>query len=122
MSPSDWDPYEGYALDYVDPLSRSCTLPSIACRAQRLPTGSKTAAQRHTTNRIVTVVSGHGRTIAGETVLAWKKGDTFVIPGWTWFEHRAESDADAFLFNMTDEPLLSALALMKSEYQDRKTA
>lgn len=114
MEASDWDPYEGFALDYVDPIGGGSTLPTIACRLQRLPSGNATLRQRETSSRIYHVVQGSGRTVAQEKTLAWQAGDTFVIPGWSWSRHQAEEDA--ILFVMSDEPVLRATCLYRREH------
>lgn len=113
MEPADWDPYEGFVLDYVDPVSGGPTMPTIACRLHRLPAGHGTMGQRETSNRIYHVVKGSGRTIAQEKSLDWQAGDTFVVPGWGWSEHLAEKDA--ILFAMSDDPLLRAVCLYRRE-------
>jgi gentisate 1,2-dioxygenase len=113
LEPADWDPYEGFALDYVDPVSGGSTLPTIACRLYRLPASRSTLRQRETSNRIYHVVQGAGRTIAEGKSLDWHAGDTFVVPGWSWSEHRAEKDA--LLFAMSDEPLLRATCLYRRD-------
>ena len=63
---------------------------------ERLAAGQATRAQRMTANQVFVVVSGKGETTAGATRLAWEQGDTFVVPTWTAFEHRAASDARDF--------------------------
>ena len=90
MEPGDWDAYEGFVLDYVDPVAGGSTLPTIACRLHRLPAGRATSPQRETSSRIYHVVQGAGRTVAQAKTLAWQAGDTFVVPGWSWSEHRAD--------------------------------
>ena len=113
MEPAEWDLHEGFVLDYIDPLSGGPALPTIACRLHRLPTGRSTAPQRETSSRIYHVVQGAGRTIAQGKNMDWRPGDTFVIPGWCWTEHRAEKDA--VLFAMCDEPILRAASLYRRE-------
>ena len=113
MEPGDWDAYEGFVLDYVDPITGGSTLPTIACRLHRLPAGRATSPQRETSSRIYHVVQGTGRTIAQAKTLAWQAGDTFVVPGWSWSEHRA--DQDAIIFAMSDEPVLRATSLYRHE-------
>lgn len=113
MEAADWDPYEGFALDYVDPVSGGSTLPTIACRLYRLPAGRSTLRQRETSTRIYHVVQGTGRTVAEAKALEWQAGDTFVVPGWTWTEHLASKDA--ILFAMSDEPLLRATCLYRRD-------
>jgi len=58
-------------------------------------------------------VEGAGRTIAQDQSLNWGPGDAFVIPGWSWSEHRA--DQDAVLFEMSDEPVLQAMCLYRRQ-------
>ena len=111
--PADWDPHEGFVLDYVDPVTGGYTLPTIACRLHRLTAGRSTLRQRETSSRIYHVVQGAGRTVAQDKVLNWRPSDTFVVPGWSWSEHQA--DEDAVLFAMRDEPILQAVCLFRRE-------
>jgi gentisate 1,2-dioxygenase len=113
LEPADWDPYDGFVVDYVDPVSGGSTLPTIACRLYRLPGGRPTLRQRETSNRIYHVVQGTGRTVAEAKTLEWQPGDTFVVPGWSWSEHLASKDA--LLFAMSDEPLLRATCLYRRD-------
>ena len=113
LDEEDWDAHEGFVLDYVNPRDGGPTLPTIGCRLQRLPAGKRTLPQRETVTRICQVVRGKGRTVAGDTVLEWGKGDAFVLPGWHWVEHEAEEDA--IVFSMSDEPVLRALSLWRCE-------
>lgn len=117
LDPADWDPYDGFVVDYANPLTGGPTLPTIGCRLQRFPAGTRTLRQRETATRICWVVKGRGRTIAGDKTLDWGPGDAFVLPGWHWIEHAG--DQDAVLFSMSDEPALSALTLLKTERGNR---
>jgi gentisate 1,2-dioxygenase len=71
---------------------------------ERLTAGHATRRQRSTANQVFVVARGKGETSAGETKLTWDRGDAFVIPTWTTYEHRAASDVE--LFCMSDEPLM----------------
>lgn len=113
MEASDWDPYEGFVLDYVDPVSGGYALPTIACRLHRLPAGRSTMRQRETSSRIYHVVHGAGRTTAQGKVLDWEAGDSFIVPGWSWSEHAA--DRQSVLFEMSDEPVLQASCLYRRQ-------
>jgi gentisate 1,2-dioxygenase len=113
MGPADWDPCEGFILDYVDPVTGGYTMPTIACRLHGLPIGISTRRQRETSSRIYHVVRGTGSTVAGVKTLNWLPGDAFVVPGWCWSEHRASDDA--VLFEMSDEPVLRATSLYRCE-------
>jgi gentisate 1,2-dioxygenase len=107
------DPALGATLDYLDPVSGDATLPTMACCLHRLSAGELLGAHRATANRIYHVVSGSGRTHAGNTVLSWETGDIFVVPGWTW--HRHLPDVDAVLFSDNDTPIFKAFGLARRE-------
>jgi gentisate 1,2-dioxygenase len=79
-------------------------MPSLLLTMERLASGAGTRKHRSTANQVFVVVDGSGETEAGGTRLAWQRGDTFVIPTWTSFRHRAAADAQ--LFCLSDEPLL----------------
>lgn len=113
MGEADWDPHDGFVLDYVNPVTGGFTLSTIGCRLQRLPAGKRTVRQRGTASQIFQVHRGSGKTIANGKTLAWSAGDAFVVPGWTWYEHA--SDGETILFSMNDEPTQSLLALLQKE-------
>ncbi len=56
--------------------------------------------------------------INGET-FHWQKGDTFIVPLWSWHEHaNASSTEEAILFSMHDEPILQAFGLYREEERE----
>jgi gentisate 1,2-dioxygenase len=94
------------------------TLPTIACGVQLLMSGEKTKMHRQTSSGIYHVVSGAGKTLINDAVFEWEKGDFFVIPNWSWYRHENSSpDEDAFLFFMSDRPLLEPFGLYREEYR-----
>lgn len=80
------------------------SMPTMELHMERLASSTKTRRRRETVNNVFCVTEGSGETTAGGTTFRWKRGDTFVVPSWTKYEHRAETDA--VLFNLTDEPLM----------------
>jgi gentisate 1,2-dioxygenase len=80
------------------------TMPTMLLTMERLAAGAKTRRQRSTTNRIFCCVEGSGESVIGTERFAWKRGDTFVAPLWTKFEHHAGTDS--LLFTLSDEPLM----------------
>lgn len=112
------DPCFGTTLAYTDPRSGASTLPTMTCRLSRLAAGEETARSRRTANVIYHVVAGSGTTSAGNVELRWGPGDLFVVPGWTWQQHRAEH-GEAILFSMSDEPILSRYGVMRVETEAR---
>lgn len=104
-----------HIIDYKSP-SGGPTLPTIGCGVHMLRRGEKTKARRRTSSGIFHVVRGHGTTVVGDTTLEWERGDCFVVPNWSWHHHenRCENE-EAFLFFMSDRPLLEPFGLYREE-------
>jgi gentisate 1,2-dioxygenase len=109
------DPAWGPTVTFTHPRTGSTALPTMTCRLSRLAAGRETARTRRTANVIYHVVEGSGSTQAGGTELRWEPGDLFVVPGWTWTQHRAESRGGAILFSMSDEPILERYGVSRIE-------
>jgi gentisate 1,2-dioxygenase len=91
-------------------------LPTIACGVQMLNGGEKTKIQRQTSVGIYHVVRGRGTTKINDVVFEWEPGDYFVVPNWSWHRHEnRSSDEDAFLFFISDRPLLEPFGLYRAE-------
>jgi gentisate 1,2-dioxygenase len=110
------DSCDGVTLEFVNPINGGTTLPTMQCRMHRLIAGSQLRRHRHTWNTVVHVVSGRGRTVAGENTMTWGPHDTFSLPSWTWHQHQP-LDGEATLFTVTDEPIFKAFALDRVEEQ-----
>jgi 1-hydroxy-2-naphthoate dioxygenase len=110
------NPYEGYAMEYVNPLTGGPTLPTMSCWIQLLKPGQRTQAHRHTSTAIYHAFRGEGTTVIDGKPFHWQKGDCFVVPLWHWHEHAntAASD-DAILFSMNDAPVLKPFGLYREE-------
>lgn len=113
-----YDPRFGSTLMYRDPLTGGSALPTINCRLSQLRVGRETIRHRSTTNFIYHVVSGAGTTLAGDTEITWEAGDLFVVPGWTWHQHRAKGLESAVMFSMSDEPILESFGLLRTETKE----
>ncbi len=109
------DPFDGYTLDYVNPLTGGPVMPTTACRLHRLKPAQTTASHRHTASTIYHVMEGSGTTLVGGTTLSWQKGATFVIPMWRWHHHVCEGAGEAVLFSVGDDPVFRALAQYRME-------
>ena len=111
-------PFEGIALDYVNPLTGGSTLPTLSCRMQMLRPGMRTQVHRHTSTSIYHVFRGSGTTVINGEPFHWEKGDTFIVPLWSWHEHASRAaKEDAILFSMHDAPVLKAFGLYREEGQ-----
>jgi len=115
-SPAGRDRYDGYLLEYRNPLTGGPTMTTIQCALQLLPAGDETASHRHTSTSIYHVFRGEGATQIGERRFDWRQGDSFVVP--LWYPHRhlnSSSSKEAILFSMSDAPVLKALDLYREE-------
>ena len=115
-SPAGRDRYDGYLLEYRNPLTGGPTMTTIQCALQLLPAGDETASHRHTSTSIYHVFRGEGATQIGERRFDWRQGDSFVVPLWHPHRHlNSSSSKEAILFSMSDAPVLKALDLYREE-------
>jgi gentisate 1,2-dioxygenase len=114
--PDARDRFDGYLLEYRNPLTRGPTLTTIQCAVQLLRPQDETKTHRHTSTVIYHVFRGLGSTQIGERSFDWEQGDSFVVP--LWYDHRhwnRSSSENAILFSMSDAPALKALDLYREE-------
>jgi gentisate 1,2-dioxygenase len=110
-----WNPFDGYLLEYRNPLTRGPTMTTIQCAMQILPAKVETEAHRHTSTVMYHVFRGCGSTQIGEKHFDWQQGDTFVVPLWYAHRHSNSGTDEAMLFSMSDAPALKALDLYHEE-------
>lgn len=109
-------PYDGVALEYVNPATNGSTLPTLSCWIQMLRPGERTKVHRHNSTSIYHAFRGSGTTIINDEPFHWEKGDTFIVPLWSWHEHANRSrKEEAILFSMHDLPILKAFGLYREE-------
>jgi gentisate 1,2-dioxygenase len=110
------NPYEGVALEHVNPIDGGPTLPTLSCWMQMLRAGERTKVHRHTSTSLYHVFRGRGATIINGEVFDWEQGDSFAVPLWSWHEHLNRSQSEeALLFSMHDRPVLDAFGLYREE-------
>jgi gentisate 1,2-dioxygenase len=80
------------------------SMPTMEISMQRLDRGHSTRNSRTTANQIFCVVAGEGVTDVDGKQFSWRTGDTVAVPAWTWYRHRATTEAT--LFSASDEPLM----------------
>lgn len=115
-SPAARDRFDGFVLDYRNPLTNGPTMTTVQCAVQLLSPNDETETHRHTSTVIYHAFRGKGTTQIGESVFEWEQGDSFVVPVWYSHRHMNRSSADdAILFSMSDEPVLKALDLYREE-------
>jgi gentisate 1,2-dioxygenase len=110
------NPYDGYAMEYVNPLTSGPTLPTLSCWIQLLKPGQRTQSHRHTSTVLYHAFRGSGTTVINGKPFHWEKGDTFVVPLWHWHEHaNTTANDDAILFSMNDAPVLKPFGLYREQ-------
>ncbi len=111
----DPDPFDGYAVDYINPSTGGSADARIGTTMQKLPEGMHTRAHRHVHSVVYHVVQGSGSTIIDGVQFDWEQGDLFVVPPWSWHEHRNTGSESAYLFSINDRPVMEILGLEKEE-------
>jgi gentisate 1,2-dioxygenase len=112
---SEWDPYFGLKLQYIDPTTGGSAMPTISTFLQLLPKGFRGETYQTTEGSVYAVTEGRGRMVVthGSTtkVLAWKPKDLFVVP--CWMPHHLEADEDAVLFSFSDRVAQEKLGIWR---------
>jgi gentisate 1,2-dioxygenase len=112
----DRSPFDGVAMEYVNPLRGGHTLPSMSCSLQMLRPGEQSRSHRHTHSVVYHVAKGEGSTMVNGERLEWSAHDTFTVPAWSWHEHaNASSTTDAVLFSLSDLPVVEAMGVSYEE-------
>lgn len=107
------DACHGHKLAYVNPATGDHAVPTMAAFLSLLPRGFRGAPYRSTESTVYVVAEGRGRTIVGDTELAWGPRDIFVVPNWTFARH--ETEGEAVLFNYSDRAAQQKLGYFREE-------
>jgi gentisate 1,2-dioxygenase len=105
------DARHGVKLQYINPVTGSSPLPTIASFLQLLPRGFAGESYRSTDSTVYSVVEGRGASRIGEESLSWSPKDVFVVPSWMPVSHQAHEDA--VLFSASDRPVQKALGMWR---------
>src|SRR6266852_7606093 len=88
-------------------------LPTIGLHLMRLPAGVRRDLGKTTVNHLYSVVGGSARVrVEGGADERLGVGDVIAVP--CWHAHAVEAEADAIVFQVTDEPLLAKVGLVRS--------
>lgn len=115
MTEEDYDQFDAYAIEYINPVTGKSADNRIGTMMQKLLPGQNTKAHRHVHSAIYHVLEGSGYTVIDGEKFAWEKGDFFILPPWSYHEHVNTGDEDVFLFSFNDKPVMEKLALEFSE-------
>ena len=110
------DPYDGFAVEYINPSTGKDANGRIGARMQGLPVGFKGKAHRHTHSSVYVVHKGKGYTVINGERFDWEAGDFFVVPVWAVHEHVNTSETEeAFLFSTNDLPIMELFGFEREE-------
>lgn len=111
------DPWDGWKLRYINPLTGGTPMPTMQPFLQRLPAGFAGRPWRQTDGAVYSVVEGSGTATIespGATVrYEFEARDHFVVPSWQSL--RLDSGKGCVLFSFTDRPVQEALGIHKEE-------
>jgi gentisate 1,2-dioxygenase len=110
----------GYAkLDYQHAGSHLSK--TISAQAERIDAGTTTFNVRETLSFVYHVYEGEGYSTittpqGEERVVTWSGKDTFSVPAWSTVSHTCTlASGRAYLFAITDRPMIEALGLYRKE-------
>ena len=109
------DPYEGIAMQFVNPVTGRSVYPTMDYRAQLLRPGETTRLKRETSNTFVIVMEGEGVTEVGGQRFDWSKNDVFVMPNFLWRRHVNTGKTDAVLYTVSDAALMRNLGQYRAQ-------
>ncbi|MFZ9297562.1 MAG: gentisate 1,2-dioxygenase [Hylemonella sp.] len=111
------DPWDGFKLRYINPLTGAAPMPTIQPFLQRLPAGFDGLAWRQTDGAVYSVAEGSGCALiegpAGKVRFEFAARDHFVVPSWQSL--RLQSSQGCVLFSFSDRPVHLALGIHREE-------
>ena len=93
------DPHQGHLMRYVNPVSGSWAMPTLAAMIRLLPQGFSGRAYRSTENAVFVGVEGKASLTVAGRVFDLKPRDVVVVPGWLSYSLAANEDAVVFTFS-----------------------
>ncbi|MFB5195413.1 cupin domain-containing protein [Neobacillus sp. KR4-4] len=110
------DPFDGFAVEYINPSTGKDANGRVGARMQKLPIQYRGKAHRHMHSSVYHVHKGSGYTVMNGVRFDWEAGDFFALPAWTWHEHVNTSETEeAFLFSTNDLPILEPFGFEREE-------
>ena len=112
-------PFDGVAMEYINPITGGHTFPNMAVSLQRLRPGEHTRTHRHNHSTVYNAAKGSGFTIVDGVRMDWNLHDIFCVPSGAWHEHGNSSDSDdAVLFSVSNLPVVENADLAREEEGD----
>lgn len=108
------------SVSYRNPATGGSALPTLECRMHRIAQGGRSLPTQKTGHSLFVIYRGRGESVIGGTRFRWEAGDILVAPSWAAVEHGAETDVD--VLEISDEPVLRALHLLRECSHDTPQA
>ena len=113
---SSESPYDGFMMEYVNPVTNGPVMQTMGASIQMLLPGEQTKAHRHTGSFLYHVAKGSGHSVINGKRFEWSEHDIFCVPSWAWHEHvNGSNTEDACLFCLNDLPVMRSLGLYREE-------
>ena len=110
------DPFDGYMVEYINPVTGGSLMRQMSASMQLLPVGFESKAHQHSSSVIYHVYQGEGYSVIDGKRFDWKKGDTFAVPVWCVHEHvNTSENKESLLFSFSDEPIMRAAGLYREQ-------
>ena len=109
------DPYEGIAMQFVNPVTGRGVYPTMNYQAQMLRVGEATKFKRETSNTFVIVMEGEGFSEVGGQRFDWTKNDVMVMPNFLWRRHVNTGKTEAVLYTVSDAALMQNLGQYRAQ-------
>lgn len=109
-----------WALEHYLNADGSYLSTALGAHAEKVAAGTSSPPRKDACSYVYHAHVGSGKstitTPDGKTeVVVWQKNDTFAVPAWSRIIHEADASADAYLFALSDKPLLEELKLYVAE-------
>jgi gentisate 1,2-dioxygenase len=101
------------AVRYINPTTGGDVMATIRAEFHRLRRGTQTRARRDVGSTVYQVFDGDGRFELANKVFDVARGDLVVVPSWTEWSLRADTDLDLFAFS--DAPIMERLNFHRSQ-------
>jgi gentisate 1,2-dioxygenase len=109
------DPYEGIALQFVNPVTGRGVYPTMDYRAQLLRPGEETQYKRETSSIFVIVMEGEGYSEVGGRRFEWSRNDLLVMPNFLWRRHVNTGRKDTVLYTVSDAALMQSIGQYRAQ-------
>jgi gentisate 1,2-dioxygenase len=100
---------------YENPLTGGPAMALLDAWVLEIDAGGETTPFRTSSNAVMSVVEGRGRSRIGDHALPWGPKDVFTVPAGNWVTHRGES-APCRLLVVSDREIFRRLDLLTEEW------